>query len=281
MNPNIFSHSTLRICLAFAGLFGLIGSAHAASFTGTVHLPDGKPAYGAMVTVFDATKQKRETVYTDEQGQYSIRTGYAGALDIRVRLANYADNHISQTVAIDELARVDLPLKPFADPQAASDALAASAHNAKLPWKEIKDRAPFVSQCNYCHQMGNSTTRVPRSHDQWIETITKMEGILAIPSAAQKENFADVLSRGFDGKPVQALHNYGASAELARAKVEEWLIGDAMSFIHDADVMQDQKVYGTDEGHDILWVLDRRGVIIKVRCIRAACDPPRPSVGAT
>lgn len=258
MNPTHFMHSTLRICLAFAGLFGLIGSAHAASFTGTVHLPDGQPAYGAMVTVFDAAKQKRETVYTDAQGQYSIRTGYAGALDIRVRLANYADNRITQNVAIDELARVDLPLKPFADPQAASDALAASAHNAKLPWKEIKDRAPFVSQCNYCHQMGNSTTRVPRSHDQWIETITKMEGILAIPSAAQKENFADVLSRGFDGKPVQALHNYGASAELARAKVEEWLIGDAMSFIHDADVMQDQKVYGTDEGHDILWVLDRK-----------------------
>ncbi|MDO9322749.1 MAG: carboxypeptidase regulatory-like domain-containing protein, partial [Pseudomonas sp.] len=258
MSPHHLVHSTLRICLAIAGLFGLVGSAHAASFTGTVHLPDGKPAYGAMVTVFDATKQKRETVYTDEQGQYSIRTGYAGALDIRVRLANYADNRISQTVALDELAHVDLPLLPFANAMAASDALAASAHNAKLPWKAPQDRAPFVSQCNYCHQMGNSTPRVPRSHDQWIGTITKMEGILAMPSAAQKENFADVLSRGFDGKPVQALHNYGASAELARAKVEEWLIGDAMSFIHDADVMQDQKVYGTDEGHDILWVLDRK-----------------------
>src|SRR3990167_10213355 len=76
MNPNHLIHSTLRICLALAGLLGVAASAHAASFTGTVLLPDGKPAFGAMVTVFDATKQKRETVYTDAQGQYSIRNAY-------------------------------------------------------------------------------------------------------------------------------------------------------------------------------------------------------------
>lgn len=247
---------TLRILVAAAGLLG--AGAHAASFTGTVSLPDGKPAFGAMVTVFDAPRQKRETVYTDAAGRYAIRTAYAGALDIRVRLANYADNRITRNMAADEQAQLNLSLKPFADAQAASDALSASAHNAKLPWKDVAtERPPFVSQCNYCHQMGNSTTRMPRSHEEWMQEIRKMEGLLAMLKVGDKQNIAGVLSRGFDGKPISAVHNYGASAELARAKVEEYLIGDALSFIHDLDVGEDQLLYGTDEGHDILWTLDR------------------------
>ena len=254
---------SLRIA-SIVGLFGVWASSHAASFSGTISLPDGKPAAGAMVTVFDAAKEKRETVYTDLAGKYTIRTGYAGALDVRVRLANFEDNRITKTMKAEEFATLDMALRTFVDTQAASDALSASAHNAKLPWKDVaKDRPPFISQCNYCHQIGNSTTRIPRSHEEWVDTITKMEGMLAIPSAQQKQQFADVLSRGFNGTPVQAVHNYGASAELARAKVEEWLIGDALSFIHDADVMKDQKVYGTDEGHDILWVLDRKTGVIE------------------
>ena len=84
-----------------------------------------------------------------------------------------------------------------------------------------------------------------------------MEGMLAMLSAGEKKTVADVLTRGFDGKPVQAVQNYGATAELAHAKVEEWLVGDALSFIHDADVARDQKLYGTDEAHDIIYVLDR------------------------
>jgi streptogramin lyase len=236
----------------------LCGTAHAASFTGRVTTPDGAPAFGAMVTVFDDAKVKRETVYTDADGQYAIRTAYAGKLDVRARLANFADHRVTRDAGAGETVQVDLQLTRFADAQAASDALSASAHNARLPWKDVaRDRPPFVSQCNYCHQLGNYTTRVPRSHEGWMQTMNKMEGMLAMLSAGEKKTVADVLARGFDGKPVKALQNYGAGAELARAKVEEWLVGDALSFIHDADVARDQKIYGTDEGHDILWALDR------------------------
>jgi virginiamycin B lyase len=242
---------------AIASLLGVANNGHAAALHGTVTTPDGKPAFGAMVTVFNAAKDQRQTVYTDVAGNYAIRTPYAGSLDIRVRLANFEDNRISRVLAADERARVDLSLKKFADDRAASDALSASAHNARLPWKNSRDREPFVSQCNYCHQMGNSTTRMPRSHEGWMAEIRKMEGILAMLNVGDKKTIADVLSRGFDGKPVHAVHNYGASAELARAKVEEYLLGDALSFIHDADVARDRKIYGTDEGHDILWALDR------------------------
>ena len=52
----------VSLAAVIVSLVGVANASHAASFTGTVSLPDGKPAYGAMLTVFDATKEKRETV---------------------------------------------------------------------------------------------------------------------------------------------------------------------------------------------------------------------------
>lgn len=234
---------------------------NAASFLGTVMLPDGSPAFGAMLTVFDQSGEKRQTVYTASDGSYAIRTPYAGSLRLRARLAGYRDVWIEQTVESESTASIDLQLASFADLAEASWALSASAFNAQLPWKDLKrDRPAFISQCNYCHQMGNATTRLPLGHEQWMAEINKMEGILSMISTQQKSTIADVLSRGFtsfSAQPITAKQSYGASAELAQAKVREWLVGDGYTFIHDADVAEDQLLYGTDEGHDILWVLNR------------------------
>jgi streptogramin lyase len=251
----------LAVALVAAGL-PLAGDA--ASFMGKVSLPDGKPAFGAMVTVFNAEKSSRQTVYTAADGSYAIRTPYVGKLDVRVRLANYDDSTVSVESTADAVNQLDLALRPFASKESLSDALSASAHNAKLNWSSASDRAAFVSQCNYCHQIGNATTRAPRSHDVWLGTIRKMEGMLAMVTRRQKDTFAGVFTRGFDGTPVDAKHDYGATAELARAKVEEWLVGEPTTFIHDLDVAEDGLLYGTDEGHDKLYVLDPKTGAIEV-----------------
>ena len=239
-------------CLAFAP------AGWPASFHGTVTLPDGRPAFGAMVSVFNAERNQKQTVYTAADGSYAIVTPYSGSLDVRARLANHDDALVTVDAPTGATSRLDLALRAFADPQGASDALSASAHNAVLPWKRADDRHVFVSQCNYCHQIGNSTTRAPRSHDAWLTAINKMEGYLAMVTKAQSIRFASTLEKGFDGQPLKATHDYGPTPELARAKVEEWQIGDGFSFIHDMDVAEDGKFYGTDEGHDVLWVLDPR-----------------------
>jgi streptogramin lyase len=248
---------TRRFTSALACL-ALAPAVQAASFQGSVTLPDGRPAFGAMVSVFNAAQNQKQTVYTAADGRYAIVTPYEGSLDVRARLANLDDARVTVEAAGGSVNVVDLKLGAFADVQGASDALSASAHNAVLPWKRADDRHVFVSQCNYCHQIGNSTTRAPRSHDAWLATINKMEGYLAMVTKAQSIRFARTLEQGFDGQPVRATHDYGATAELARAKVEEWQLGDGFSFIHDMDVAEDGKFYGTDEGHDVLWVLDPR-----------------------
>lgn len=247
------------ICAAagFAAVFQPV-LAQAASFSGKVSQPDGHPAYGAMVTVFDADGERRQTVYTAVDGSFAIRTPYAGKLKVRVRLSGFKDGVSEQQGAAAGSARLNLSLASFANLGEMNETLAASAHNARLPWPDLKrDRPAFVSQCNYCHQMGNGWTRIPRDHDQWIATVDKMENMLAMPSRAESRVIADTLWKGFDGKPFEASQHYGASPELSRAKVREWLVGDGYSFIHDSDVAEDGMIYGTDEGHDILWVLNR------------------------
>ena len=248
---------TLRALVACASV-GIVSQASAASFSGAVTLPDGRPAFGAMVSVFNTDQTRKQTVYTAADGSYAIVTPFEGSLVLRARLANYDDATATVEATQDSVGRADLALEAFADAQAASDALSASAHNAVLAWTRAGDRHDFVSQCNYCHQIGNSTTRAPRSHDAWLATINKMEGYLSMITRAQGIRFATALEQGFDGKPVKAAHDYGPTPELARAKVEEWQIGDGFSFIHDMDVAEDGKFYGTDEGHDKLWVLDPR-----------------------
>ncbi|MES2126336.1 MAG: carboxypeptidase regulatory-like domain-containing protein [Pseudomonadota bacterium] len=249
-------HATRFMLGAFA--LTLAASAHAVNLSGTVTLESGKPVLGAMVTVHSEDRARKDTVYTAADGSYAIRTDFGGKLTVRARLANFEDGSAQLIARADERTTLDLRLKHFATPQAASDALSASAHNARLPWASTADRAPFVSQCMYCHQVGNALTRPPRPQSAWIATINRMEGYFAQLSGAELQTVSGVLTRGFDGKPVSAVHDYKPTPELARAKVEQWLVGDGMSFIHDTDVGDDDKLYGTDEGHDILWVLDRK-----------------------
>ncbi len=234
-------------------------SAQAAAFRGRVTGPDGRPAFGAMVTVMDTSKERRETVYTGPDGSYAIRTPFAGALSVRARMSGFDDIVVRSVTNAEQTVDLDLRLKQFATPQAASDALSASAFNARLPWPDTqRDRKVFVQECNYCHQVGNATTRIPRSHADWMAELDKMEeGVLALLSRQQKRMVAGVLAKGFDGKPVVAYQNYGAGIEQTKAKVREWQVGDGFTFVHDAFVARDQTVYGIDEGHDVLWTLDR------------------------
>ena len=241
---------------ALSALFA--ANAQAVSLTGTITTENGSPVMGAMLTVFNEAGNRKESVYSGADGSYAIHTDFGGKLNVRARLANFEDATTTVQLAADQLSTVNLTLKHFASAQAASDALTASAHTAKLPWASHDQRRPFVSQCNYCHQVGNALTRSARSEDAWTVTLDRMQGYFAMLSKGEAKTFANVLARGFDGKPVQAVQNYGIAPELTHAKVEQWMVGDAMTFIHDTDVGIDDKLYGTDEGHDLVWVLDRQ-----------------------
>jgi len=231
-------------------------SARSAVITGTV-TGEGQPLAGAMVTAIDAAQKRRDTAYTDAQGRYTLRVDFTGSVTLRARAPYFRDSTQEATLAPEASKTIAFALSRHSVAAELSASLPASAHLATLPWASADSRSAFVSQCNYCHQVGNSLTRGPRGEDAWGATVRRMEGYFAMLTNREAEDITKTLAAGFDGKPVLAHETHVFQPEIARARVKEWVVGDAMSFIHDADVGEDDHLYGSDEGHDIIWELDR------------------------
>jgi hypothetical protein len=142
---------------------GASSSASAATLNGVVTTSTGQPVNGAMVTVFSANRLRKQTVFTNAEGRYLIVVDYEGDLTVRARASGFADQTQKASVSGAERQTVNLTVMAFESDIDRANALPASAHATVLPWRNAEDRAPFVAQCNYCHQVGNPLTRGKRS----------------------------------------------------------------------------------------------------------------------
>ncbi len=234
----------------------VVGSVSAASFTGNVSTASKLQVSGALVTLINQAGNLRQTVYTDANGHYTIDVPYTGQLTLRVRTTFYDDVQQQFDISGAEKITHDVTLLKQKSEQSSSDSLSASAHAATLKFEDPLVKDSFISQCNYCHQIGNSLTRRPRDKDAWEQTVTRMEGYMALLNNHEKASVVNMLHEGFQGQPVANVQTYEYSPEMATAKIEEWMFGDGLSFPHDAEVGHDGKFYGFDEGHDLIWEVD-------------------------
>jgi len=248
--------------LSILGLAAMLGTAlGSGAIAGTVKgrlTSDGKPVIGAMVTAFAADDKRRDTVYSDAAGHYSLTVDFAGKIKVRVRAPSFMDAVHEIDLPMEGENTLNYQLKKQTNAEALSDSLTASAHLTALSWSAPDTRAAFISQCNYCHQVGNELTRGSRDQDAWKETVRRMEGYFAVLTNREVEDITRTLASGFDGKPVAVVEQHRWNDELAKAKVREWVVGDGMTFVHDADIGEDGHLYGADEGHDLIWDLDPR-----------------------
>lgn len=250
--------SVLSLFTLIAIQLMLGGPARATQLTGTVVSSKGQPVAGAMLSLFNTAANRKTTVYSDKNGSFSLNTPLDSTARLRVRAPYFRDLEKNVDLSGETPAPVKLALEPLLTAYEISDTLTASAHVTKLKWHDKERQATFISQCHYCHQMGNESTRQPRDEDEWSEIIKRMEGYFALITPGDKSAFKKVLSKGFDGKPIASKQTHIISDELATAKIEEWQIGDGLSFIHDTDIGSDGHLYGVDQGHDVVWELDRK-----------------------
>jgi len=241
---------------AAATALAALGTAQAGTLHGTVS-SGGQPVAGAMVTAIDASEKRRDTVYADAQGRFTLSVDFAGAMTVRARAPYFRDETRRISLGAEASSTLAFSLERLSVAEELSASLPASAHLSALAWPNQDSRSAFISQCNYCHQVGNALTRGPRDEAAWKTTVGRMEGYFALLTPSQAKEITNVLAKGFDGKPVAAVENRPYQPELSHAKVKEWVVGDAMSFIHDTDVGQEDDLYGSDEGHDLIWRLDR------------------------
>ena len=253
--------------LALPGLLVLLGQTAAmaatqtdnVSLTGTVRLEDKTAVAGAMVTLTDANDYS-ETVYTDLQGNWRLDTtgGLHGDVRLRVRTGGaYADNTIPVVPGMSGGKPVITVLRRLTSVQEISDQLTASAHAASVRWKSAATQKDFVSQCHFCHQIGNATTRRPRSEDEWKGVITRMQGYGALITWKNDEDFAKTLSANFKGEPIKNVQTFSMHPGLPSARLREWAFGGPLNYVHDIEAGDDGIIYGVDMSDDRLWILDK------------------------
>jgi streptogramin lyase len=248
--------ATIGVVTLVAALATSSTTAQAATISGRVAIADGQPVAGAMVTLWNEARNRKETVYSNAAGNYLLHTEFTGAVQLRGRASMYRDFNTELELAANTEVSRNLALEPLTDAQEISDSLTASAHAAALPFPDRKTKDIFISQCSYCHQQGNSLTRRPRPREDWSEVVWRMEGYGAWITYGEHRRIVELIDTGFNGEPVNVVQTPTYSPELALARVEEWHAGDALSFLHDTMVGRDGKLYGIDEGKDTIFVLD-------------------------
>lgn len=237
-----------------------------AIITGSIVSSGSMPISGAMITAFSNDNSRRITAYSGPDGSYTLPITYVGEIKVRVRTPYFSDSTSDISISNKETAVVNFTTSKITDPTELSLSLTASAHLSTLKWDNQADRTTFISQCNYCHQIGNSLTRVARDREAWDAVVDRMEGYLVLVTDDDKKSIAKHLHQAFNGEPVKAIQTWDVSPALVNATIEEWNAGDGLSFIHDADIGHDGRLYGVDEGHDIIWELNRKtGEILEVK----------------
>lgn len=245
--------------LGFAAILGVLTShaSFAGLYSGRVMTSENAALAGAIVTLWNETRDQKISTYTDKEGYYALESEFEGSVILRGRSPYYRDQNVKLQVVADQLTQQNLLLEKLTDAEEISQTLPASAHVTKLNLNENGDRDTFITQCNFCHQQGNSLTRAPRSEEVWSETIWRMEGYGATITYEEHDRLKKLLHEGFDGKAVDVKQTQDFSPELAQTQIHEWLVATPMSFLHDTVVADNGRLYGIDEGSDTLWELDR------------------------
>lgn len=235
-----------------------ISAAHALDVmrSGQVSLPAATAVAGAMVTLTDA-KGASTTVYSDRLGQWSLQaTNVTEPVTLRVRAGNaYAD--FLKTLDVQDAAPVRVELQRLSRVEDLSERLTASAHAAAIRWKSAGTREDFISQCHFCHQIGNAYTRQPKNVEAWQETIRRMEGYGALVTWQNEREFAETLADSFQGQALGQVQTLAMHDDLPRATLREWSFGGPLNYVHDVELGDDGMLYGVDMSADRIWILDR------------------------
>jgi Carboxypeptidase regulatory-like domain len=244
--------------LTFVGLVAS-SSLSAAVLTGTIMGNNGQPISGAMVRIKDAEKNLAETVYSNAKGNFLLKTDLeSDNLELRVRAPYFRDQKGLVSLQSDTKLEQKIVMEKMTGDQEISDSLPAIFHFSKLPFDKGEkgefNRADFQRDCAGCHQFGNAFTRWPRTAEQWIPTVTRMHSYMGNKDEAMIARRAELLAKGYDGKPVAKRPEFKADAELQNAKIYEYAM-PGIIFPHDAEVSHDDGLVYTVDRHGYKMII--------------------------
>ena len=245
----------------------ILSAPPARGFHGSVRDAGGGPVGGAMVSVSRGDPIESRTVFTQLDGSYRV-PGLRAADDysVRVRRIGWKDLRLAAAGP----GRLDLVLERETDPAAVADQLPANRWYA-LALARIESpqqREVFVRQCTFCHQQGNQGTRRLREPEEWDKLLLLMGRMGGFLPSELRGELPALLNAAY--APEHAVPALTARmdepdfappppAEVRRALVDEWELGQRASMQHDLAVHPDGRIYSVDMSQDQLYRLDVRG----------------------
>src|SRR4051812_43889565 len=170
--------SANRVLISLVLTVPLASTAIAATITGDVKGPDGKPFMGAFVVAENTQNKMTITVLSDEQGRYHIENLPAATYSVQISSVGYkADPHNGVQLTASQKAGFDFALQPgtvswsdLTTYQGTQLLPKTDKHDLSKTYKE-----PFFTSCMIsCHSFQKRMASTTRNEQGWTAAVKYM-----------------------------------------------------------------------------------------------------------
>jgi len=163
--------ATTRLMLGVGSIIAAMSGADAATITGTVTGPDGKPFRGAFVQARNLKTKITVSVLSDNTGKYRVENLAAGEYRLQMRAVGFkADPKSGITLAADQNLTQDLALQ-----QGMVRWSDISMHQGKKLLPEARGKEELFAHCMACHGFESRMAAVVRDEDGWRDRVNYMK----------------------------------------------------------------------------------------------------------
>jgi putative heme-binding domain-containing protein len=264
MNQQPIFKSPPRILACITGALLLLSSAVAlavespeSAIAGRIVDESGKGVAGVMVSAIDGEHRKWVSVFSGDDGAFSINGLRSVNHHVRTRLMGIADEWRTDVAPGTE----DLTIKTrLAEGEELELQRPASSAFSMLKFDDTRDRMNFKMMCAYCHQVGSLGFRTPEKPVDWETMIRRMDGFGGLYPHTQ----STIVQRLMDTYKEDAVEKWPAfqpppppTGAAAAATITMWELDEPLKgSFHDLEIGPDGNVYAVNISRHRLLVLD-------------------------
>ena len=217
------------------------------SIEGRVVNSAGSGVEGVMVSAVDAEHRKWTSVFTQQDGSFSISNLRNVDHKLRARLMGLGDEWTSG-VAVGT-NNVMITTHPAVGDELESQRPASSAFSM-LKFDDPRDKMNFKMFCSYCHQVGTLGFRTPEKPVDWETMLRRMDGFGGLYPHTQDTIIQRLMETYKDDAvekwpafvPPPAPTGLAAAATITMWEMDKPLQGS----FHDLEIGPDGKVYAVN-----------------------------------
>ncbi len=217
------------------------------SISGRVVDSSGTGVGGVMVSAIDDEHRKWVSVFTNEDGTFSVSDLRDVDHSVRTRRMGLGDEWISDVTAGTGDLVIETHLAEGAELEAQRP---ASSAFSMLAFDDPRDKLNFKMMCSYCHQIGTLGFRTPEEPVDWETMIRRMDGFGGLYQHTQDtivkrlmETYRDnAVDRWPAFEPPPAPSGLAAKATITMWEMDKPLQGS----FHDLEIGRDGLVYAVN-----------------------------------